>query len=401
MSNVSISSPFFGGVTIIPNQFIEYHMIHANGEFVKIYLYLMHVSENHKDFSLDQIADALNCTESDVLRALRYWEKEGLLSILPVNSRKPDFVSLTMPLAVTDTKRLDSSAIQVAAAGPHESSVSQITSDTDRLASSAVPAASDTDRLPSSAVPVTSDTDIPASPAVSATAATQSSAHKPERRTLTADKVRQLKENSEIAELLFIAQQYMGKPLSPMDTSRILYFYEELQFSTDLIEYLIEYCVSKGHRSMNYIEKVAFAWKDNNITDVAAAKKSCENYHKDYYTILKALGIRGRNPIDAEIAIMKTWMQEYGFTLDIIVEACTRTILSTKQPSLQYADRILQTWKEANVHTISDIRKLDLKHEQSRPEKPAPKSQKGTNRFSNFEQRSYDYSSLEGQLLNR
>lgn len=362
MNNVSITSPFSGGITIIPNQFIEHYMIHANGEFVKIYLYLMHVSENHKDLSLVQIADALNCTESDVLRALKYWEKEGLLSILPANSHKPESINLIMPM-VPVTKP-----------------------ETTPAASSA---------------PVSAEQPTKEQDPASAVAAAQMTAPEPKYNTLTPAKVKQLKENESIAELLFIAQQYLGKPLSPTDTNRILYFYDELQFSTDLIEYLIEYCVNKGHRSMNYIEKVAFAWKEDGITDVQSAKRSSESYHKDYYTILKALGIRGRNPIDAEVAIMKTWIQEYCFSLDIIVEACSRTILVTKQPSFQYADRILQTWKEADVHTISDIQKLDLAHEQTKTEKTARRTTKTANRFSNFEQRSYDYESLESKLLNR
>lgn len=351
MSTVTITSPFSGGVTIIPNQFIEHYMIHANGEFVKIYLYLMHTSEKHPDFSLDQIADALNCTETDVLRALKYWEKEGLLTLLPADSQRPESIGLSMPsLPAKPTPKAPverpdlNEELQTAAA----------------------------------------ETPLPKK-------------HTP----LTADKVKQLKENEEIAELLFIAQQYLGKTLSPTETNRILFFYEELDFSTDLIEYLIEYCVSKGHKSIHYIEKVAFAWKEDGITTIERAKKSSESYHKDYYTILRALGIRNRNPIEAEISIMKTWLQEYGFTIDLVVEACTRTILVTKQPSLQYADRILQSWKEAGVHTLNDVQRLDLAHEQSKTEKNTHKKSKDSNRFSNFEQRSYDYTSLESQLLNR
>lgn len=367
MSNLMITSPFSGGVTIIPNQFIEHYMIHANGEFVKIYLYLMHTSETHLDLSLNQIADALNCTEADVLRALKYWEKEGLLTVLPTDGKDPEAVNLNMP--ITPVSSMDS--------------VLTTSMDKDIAASELLPASAGTKNT-----------------AEEETAAALISPVK-KRTSLTADKVKQLKENEEIAELLFIAQQYLGKTLSPTETNRILYFYEELEFSTDLIEYLIEYCVSKGHKSMNYIEKVAFAWKEEGITTIERAKKSSESYHKDYYTILRALGIRNRNPIDAEVTIMKTWLQEYGFTIDIVIEACTRTILVTKQPSLQYADRILQTWKEAGVHTLNDIQKLDLAHEQSKSEKNTHKKPKDNNRFSNFEQRSYDYESLESQLLNR
>ena len=52
------------------------------------------------------------------------------------------------------------------------------------------------------------------------------------------------------------------------------------------------------------------------------------------------MGITNRNPVDTEISLINTWMKEYGFTLDLIQEACSRTVLQTGQPSFQYADRI-------------------------------------------------------------
>ena len=361
MSNIRITSPFSGGVTIIPNRFIEHYMLRANGEFVKIYLYLMHVSEHHTDFHLGQIADAMNCTESDVRRALKYWEKEGLITILPPNSRKMQALTFIMPTnaeedAVRYAAQTESAAEQASAAYPSEADAQ--------------------------------------------TAAAEFVSKTPVYQPLTAERVKQLKENEEIAELLFIAQQYLKKPLSPTETNKILYFYEGLMFTPDLIEYLIEYCVGKGHKSIHYIEKVAFAWKEAGYTTAKEAKEASEHFHKEYYTILKALGIRNRDPIEAEIAIMKNWMDGYGFSLELITEACTRTILATKQPSLQYADRILQNWKDAGVHTLTDIRKMDLAHEQSKNAKGTAKVKKQTSRFSNFEQRSYDYDSLESQLLN-
>ncbi len=356
MNRLSIHAPLNPGITAIPNYFLDYYMPKANGEFVKIYLYLMRASGSNNDFSLNTIADSMDCTEKDVIRALKYWEKEGLLRISydPIGNPEALFLvsiptNTSTSVAATDTS--------------HPSPASKPTAQ----------AASEAKNTP---------------------------AKKP---SLTAEKVKQLKENEDIAQLLFIAQQYLGKTLTPTETNRILYFYDGLGFSTDLIEYLIEYCVSKGHKSMNYIEKVAFAWKEEGISDAASAKQSSEGYHKDYYTILKALGIRGRNPIDAEVAIMKTWQNEYGFSLDLIVEACTRTILATKQPSLQYADRILQSWQKANVHSLNDIHKLDLAHEQSKTGKTSPKAPKAATgtKFSNFEQRNYDFESLESQLLNQ
>ena len=65
-------------VTAVADEFIDQYMAAANGEYVKVYLYLLrHQSE---PVSVDAIADALNHTESDVRRALAYWEKAGVFS---------------------------------------------------------------------------------------------------------------------------------------------------------------------------------------------------------------------------------------------------------------------------------------------------------------------------------
>ena len=114
---------------------------------------------------------------------------------------------------------------------------------------------------------------------VAATAERVPAEKSPKKAKLTSDREKKLKENDEIKHLLFIAEQYLGKTLSQTDVSRILYFYDELHFSADLIEYLIEYCVSKGSASMHYVEAVALAWAKNGITNVAMAKKESSAYH--------------------------------------------------------------------------------------------------------------------------
>ncbi len=68
--------------TYIPNTFIDEYMTHADGEFVKIYLYLLRCMNNPGcTFSISDIADKFDHTEKDVIRALRYWEKMHLLCL--------------------------------------------------------------------------------------------------------------------------------------------------------------------------------------------------------------------------------------------------------------------------------------------------------------------------------
>ena len=124
----------------------------------------------------------------------------------------------------------------------------------------------------------------------------------------------------------------------------------------DLLEYLIEYCVSKGSTSLHYIEKVGLEWHQDGIRTVKMAKSRTNTWNKNYYAILKAFGIRNRNPVPAETECMERWLKEYGFSMDIIIEACSRTVTQTGQPSFQYAEGILSSWKKQGVQTQMCIR---------------------------------------------
>ena len=82
MSLISLQNSSELEVTILSNRFIDNFMPRANGEFVKVYIYLLRmVSAAPSSFSLEHMADSLFCTERDISRALKYWEKQGLLSL--------------------------------------------------------------------------------------------------------------------------------------------------------------------------------------------------------------------------------------------------------------------------------------------------------------------------------
>ena len=59
------------------------------------------------------------------------------------------------------------------------------------------------------------------------------------------------------------------------------------------------------------------------------------------------------------LSYIQKWTDTYGFTLDIIEEACSRTISATHQPSFEYADTILTRWHKSHVHHLKDISVLD------------------------------------------
>ena len=82
MGQFTLCNDFPGDYTLISNYFLDVCMPQANGEFVKVYLYLLRNATGvSASLELSSIADIFNCTENDVLRALKYWHKSGVLDL--------------------------------------------------------------------------------------------------------------------------------------------------------------------------------------------------------------------------------------------------------------------------------------------------------------------------------
>lgn len=358
MGQFEVYTPFPGDYTFISNVFLDFYMPSANGEFVKIYLYLLrHASQTKTLLDFTSVADALNCTEADIQRALRYWENARVLD-LAKDSRGnlTGIVCVPLKAAASQMQEAAISAAPSVKKQPDTKTVSAVSSGSGNL---------------------------------------------------SPDKMQELKNKDEVRQILFIAEQYLGKTLSPTDMQTLLYLYDEVHLCADLMEYLLEYCVSKGSTSMAYIKKVGLAWAEQGITTVNQAKEETNLYNRNYFTILRAFGIKNRNPLDKEIQYMNLWLNQYSFTLEIISEACSRTVLATGKASFSYADSILESWFKQGVHHLSDIDSLDLNFQQKKSAKakaaaPKPKAPTSKNRFNNFQQRNYNnMTELETQLLGK
>ena len=304
MNTIHLRALSSSQVTVLSNIFIDQYMPGAGGEFVKVYIYLLRLlADPSASVCLPLLADRLNCTEGDISRALKYWSNEGLLILETDPSGELTGITLTEPspdtqMELTATVSVPQSAL--AATAPISQTVSAATVS---VPQSALAAAAPISQTVSAATVSTPQPDTAPSRSASA---------------LTPARIKELKENEDVAQLIYICEQYLGKTLTPTDTRKILFFYDELKMSVDLIDFLIQYCVGRGHKSMRYIETVAMAWSKEGITTVEMAKDSTSRYGRDYFTILKAMGITNRNPVDSEIVMMDTWLKDYGFSMDMI-----------------------------------------------------------------------------------
>ena len=405
--------------TIVSNYFLDEYMPNANGEFVKIYLYLLRaLSSPDMDISICHIADIFNHTEKDVVRALRYWEQIGLLD-LKFDSNKV-LTNIKMKPLITDYTTTDGSNIEISTfAAPKSQPVARIHNEmTDNHRNSALTSNNMDSELPVNHMDkdnintdnINTDNMAPDNiPSDKASATLKSfNMAQPDfsKKVYTANEISSFNEKSEVVEFMYIAQKLLGKTLSASDVNTLLFFYDVLGFDSDLIVYLLEYAISNNHRQMRYIEKTAISWANEGIDTVDKAKASTELYSSRCYPVLKAFGISGRNPGAGEKALIVKWTDSYGFPMDIVLDACNRTMNAIHQPSFEYADSILTNWKEKGIRTLSDVKLLDGEHQKNKAAYKKNQtdnnetSARPKNSFNNFNQRTYNYESLEKELLN-
>ena len=345
MARLTIYKDNYIDSTVVSNCFIDEYMKDANDAQLKVYLYLIRMLNANQATSVSDIADKFNHTEKDVLRALKYWEKKQLLDL--------DF---------DQDKNL---------VGIHLRDLNAPT-----------------------ATPSQKNITLTAAPGIGVVPAKEPAFVKP---VYSPDDLREFKSREQTAQLLFIAETYIGKPLTPSEMKSILFFTDKLQFSDDLIDYLLQYCVDRGKKDFKYIEKVAINWAEEGISTPKQAQKYAGKYDKNVYAIMNELSKSG-TPTNKELEFINRWIKEYGFSTDIIFEACERTVLATDRHRFEYAEGILSSWKRENVHHKADIHKIDDMY-QKRRNQNKNSSGSGNNKFNQFTQNSYDFDILEKELL--
>lgn len=410
MTAINISSDIATSFTTVSDIFIDQYMPKANGEFVKVYLYLLRATGSGAGIAtISEIADHFSNTEADIIRALNYWASEGILQvqtgadgqIMGINLCSLSVSGMqaaqsNIQSAVADNaaqNNLQNSVVNNAAQNILQNSVvnnaaQNISTVNTRMHDSVV------EKLKSQ------------TPDKAASS----------QKEYTLDEIKEFRKNPDISELFFIIETYLKHTLSSTDTNMVLYWLDELHFSTDLVEYLVEYCITKGHSSLRYMNKVALGWADAGIKTVDQAKDDAAAHSQIYYSVMKALGITGRNLVDSEVSLINKWVGEYGFDIELVKAACSKTISAIQKPSFEYTDSILANWRKKDVHTLKDVEVLDANFAKANKASATgssqgtnaangsskPKSNKSSskNKFNNFNQRNNDYDKLEKLFLN-
>ena len=362
MQNFDLALDTGCSFTLLSNCFIDNYIKDANDVQLKVYIYLLRRAASSLATCMNDLVEFLNYSEKDVIRALGYWEKKGLLRLSTDSGRK---VSGGDGLVSYETITGIQLQTPMPPAAPQQVSVHE-----DKPAASA-------------ALSLVKNSPAPAPGSYSL------------------EDMKNFRNDPAYRCLLTAATQYLGRPLSEPEFSSLLYYSKDLGFSPELTDLLLQYCVSEGKKSFHYIDKVALSWAEEGVhtPDDARALINSREDEEAINRILNVLGRVGRLAPE-ESRLVRRWLHKYAFPIEVIEEALKRAVLATEHHRIPYAETILKSWHERGVRTTDDIQEADAAfHADREAARPAPSSRKREGGFTDIEQHTYDFSELEKKLV--
>lgn len=391
--------------TPVPDSFILESMSKMSSTVIKVYLFLLYqFNHNYKYLDLDEIADRLNLTETDIFRAIRHLAKENLLLS---ETKDGKYLSVALPEitppAAESLCRPEHSG-HTAGGGP-DFNDHTAEAQPDFFASQAPNSASEESltapKKPDDLVPEVWQSASNTTTPVMAPAA-EPAEHRP---AYSAELIEDFAKNKDGDQLIFYTQTLLKKNLTPNDLHILFGLKDWLKMSDTLIYFLIEHCAERNHTHLSYIEKIAIDWHEKQIETVEQAKDYLASYPSYYYTVLKAYGIYNLAPIPAQIKMIDKWLKNYQLPMDLIVYACEKTILQAGKPELNYTDSILKAWKEKQLLSREQVDQAEANKPKKAPTQTAaghstkPAAAVKTTTFNNYTQRHEDYDAIEKKAL--
>lgn len=346
LSFTPIDSQF---TTPVPDSFITDKMMSASATMIKVYLYVLYAyQKKQEDFSFASVADQLDILESDVLKALQYWDEKDVLTLIHDASS-------------------DSWSVLFAS---HAS-------------------------VPPKGQTAPSGSQTPASE----TASESKIIRVEQKPTYSPEEMACYQSDPKIAHLFDESFKILGGPVSSANLSTLFSFYDYYRLPCDVILYMLSYCAGNGHRELRYIEKVAQDWSDHGIKTVDQAKEHVATFTQ-WRPILRALHESRLEPTDEQLVYFRRFLEEYQMPMELVLNAAERTYENVGRANLNYMDSILKNWYSQGIRTMKGVEADDARFQNSRQGSRKAASAGSLNNFkSSFDDQDLDL--LKKKALDR
>lgn len=172
------------------------------------------------------------------------------------------------------------------------------------------------------------------------------------------DVAKRIKESEEIVVLLQEAQSVLGRTIGFDGQSVIIQMLDSYGLPPEVILMAIEYSLSLKKTGWASIGRVARRWSEMEIDTLEGAMEYIEEHNivdETWAKLRELTEITNRNPTEKQRRNMAAWVKEYGYGVDIIYCAYEESIDNIGKMSFPYMDRVIRSWHEKGVKSLTDI----------------------------------------------
>lgn len=153
-------------------------------------------------------------------------------------------------------------------------------------------------------------------------------------------------------------EKTLGRTLGSNELSQIMEWMNDYGASPEVVFTAVKYCAEKNKTSMRYIESVVKGWAEEGLETTDQISEKLQEMDEKYYRykrVLKALGFT-RNATEAERQMMDAWFDRMGYTMERVLEACTKTA-GISSPNFNYVNKVLENWRNEAENKGVDVNK--------------------------------------------
>lgn len=168
------------------------------------------------------------------------------------------------------------------------------------------------------------------------------------------DLAKKISSDQSLQELVLLAQELLAKPLTQSELETLYWIYDELNYSSEAILIILDYCIARGKKNLKYIEKVAVAWHEQGLTSPEQLLEHISNEEEKngkLHSIRKGLGISERPLSKAEEKYILKWTDTWSVSEDMILLAYEYCLINTSKLSFPYMDKIIERWHKNGITT--------------------------------------------------
>ncbi len=162
----------------------------------------------------------------------------------------------------------------------------------------------------------------------------------------------------DLAGVIDLSQQILGKMFTPADTAVIVGLHDHLRLDGDYIVTLVKYCADKGKKSLRYIERCALTLFDDGITSgeaFGAYLKHREDVESSLARLRRLTGASERELTSKEKKLYTCWLDDWSFDIEVIRRAWEVTVDKIGKPELNYINKVLENWHNSGFKTLADV----------------------------------------------